>query len=62
MMISLTRYLVAPARSVSTKFIISALEKLTVTVVPTEGGSERRYFSNFGPLNEAILASFMAVT
>ena len=57
LMISLTRYLlVPPARSVSTKFIISSLQKLTVTLVPTEDGHERRYYSNFGPLNEAVLS------
>jgi transposase len=62
LMISLTRYLVSPVRSVSTKFITNSLEKLTLTVVPTEDGRKRRYYSNFDSLNRAILEGFMAET
>ena len=62
LMICLTRWTVLPARSVATKFIASSLQKLTVTVVPTEDGRKRRFYSNFDPLNQAVLATFMAET
>jgi len=62
MMISLTRHFVSPVRSVSTKFISNSLQNLTVTVVPTEDGRKRRYYSNFDSLNRAILAAIMAET
>jgi transposase len=62
MFISLTRHFVSPVRTVSTKFIASSLQKLTVTVVPTEDGRKRRYYSNFDSLNRAILSEFMAET
>jgi len=62
MMISLTRYFVSPVRSVSTKFISNSLENLTLTVVPTEDGRKRRYYSNFDSLNRAILAAIMLET
>jgi transposase len=59
LMICLTRLTVEPARTVATKFIASSLEKLTVTVVATEDGRKRRFYSNFDPMNQAILATFM---
>ncbi len=62
LMISLTRYFVSPARTVSTKFISSSLENLTLTIVPMDDGRIRRYYSNFDPLNKAILSSFLAET
>jgi len=62
MMISLTRHFVSPVRSVSTKFISNSLQNLTVTVVPTEDGRKRRYYSNFDALNRAILSEYMAET
>lgn len=62
MMISLTRYFVTPVSSVSTKFISNSLQNLTVTVVPTEDGRKRRYYSNFDSLNRAILSDYMAET
>jgi transposase len=60
--ISLTRYLVEPAKSVSTKFISRSLQNLTVTVVSSENGRTRRHYSNFDELNRAILTNFMAET
>lgn len=60
--ISLTRYFVEPARTVSTKFISNSLQKLTLTVVPGESGRKRRIYSNFDPLNRAILSSILAET
>jgi len=62
MMVSLTRYFVSPVSSVSTKFITSSLQNLTLTIVPTEDGRKRRYYSNFDSLNRAILGGFMAET
>ena len=62
LMISLTRHFVSPVRTVSTKFITNSLEKLTLTLVPTEDGRKRRYYSNFDSLNRAILADLMAET
>lgn len=62
LMISLTRYFVTPVKTVSTKFIASSLQNLTVTLVPSEDGRRRRFYSNFDPLNQAILAGFLAET
>jgi len=59
LMVCLTRLTVEPARTMATKFIASSLEKLTVTVVATEDGRNRRFYSNFDPMNQAILATFM---
>jgi transposase len=60
--ISLTRYFVRPVGSVSTKFIASSLQNLTVTVVSGENGRRKRIYSNFDPLNRAILSSMLAET
>ena len=62
LMISLTRYFVSPVKTVSTKFIAASLQNLTVTVVPMESGGNRRFYSNFDPLNRAILTGFLAET
>jgi len=62
LVISLTRYFVSPVRGVSTKFISSSLQNLTLTVVVSEGGQKRRYYSNFDAFNRAILAGFLAET
>lgn len=62
LMICLTRLTVEPARSVATKFIASSLNNLTVTVVLTEDGQKRRFYSNFDPLNQAILSNLMGET
>ena len=62
LMISLTRHFVSPVSTVSTKFISNSLEKLTLTLVPTEDGRKRRYYSNFDSLNQAILSDLMAET
>ena len=59
MMISLTRHFVGPAKRVSTKFIIASLQNLTQTVVSTEDGRKRRFYSNFDPVNKAILAEYL---
>ena len=60
--ISLTRFFVEPVKTVSTKFIASSLQKLTVTVVSVRSRSKRRIYSNFDALNRAILSGFMAET
>jgi len=62
LMISLTRYFVKPVKRMSTKFIIDALKKLTVTVVSMGGGLKKRFFSNFNDVNKAILADFISET
>jgi transposase len=62
LMICLTRWTVKPASTVATKFIVAALRKLTLTVVKMENGLRRRFYSNFDPLNRAILAGFMGET
>ncbi|WP_019176632.1 IS1634 family transposase [Methanomassiliicoccus luminyensis] len=62
LMISLTRFFVAPVKSVSTKFISNSLQNLTLTVVRSEGGRKQRHYSNFDALNRAILAGFLAET
>lgn len=62
LMISLTRYFVAPVRSISTKFISNSLQKLTVTVVRMGNGLRKRFYSNFDSLNQAVLADFLAET
>jgi len=46
-MISLTRFFVKPVKRMSTKFIIDALKKLTVTVVSAGNGLKKRFYSNF---------------
>ena len=62
LMISLTRYFVKPVKRMSTKFIIDALKKLTVTVVSMGNGLKKRFFSNFNEVNRAILADFISET
>jgi len=44
----------------STKFIIAALQKLAVTLVSTGNGMKRRFYSNFDPVNKAILTEPLA--
>jgi len=41
---------------------LKSLLNLTVTVVSSENGRTRKYYSNFDELNRAILAEFMAET
>jgi transposase len=62
LMISLTRYFVEPVKRMSTKFIIASLQNLTETVVSMENGKKRKFFSNFDPVNMAILAEMMCPT
>ena len=59
LMISLTRHFIKPAKHMSTKFIIAALQKLTVTLVSMENGKKRKFYSNFDPVNKAILAEYL---
>jgi transposase len=61
-MVSLTRHFVKPAKRMSTKFIIAALQKLTVTVVSAGEGLKKRFYSNFNSINKAILAGYMDPT
>ena len=62
LMISLTRFFVKPVKRMSTKFIIDALKKLTVTVVSAGNGLKKRFYSNFNEVNRAILADFLSET
>ncbi len=62
LMISLTRFFVKPVKRMSTKFIIDALNKLTVTVVSAANGLKKRLYSNFNEVNRAILADFLSET
>ena len=55
--ISLTRYFIRPVKTVSTKFIASSLQKLTLTVVLSVDGRRKRIYSNFDPLKMAFLSS-----
>jgi transposase len=61
-MISLTRHFIKPAKRMSTKFIIASLQKLTITLVSMGNGMKRKYYSNFDPVNMAILAEYMCAT
>ncbi len=61
-MISLTRHFVKPVKRMSTKFIIAALQKLTLTLVSAGNGVKRRFYSNFNPTNRAILAGYLDPT
>jgi transposase len=62
LMISLTRYFVEPVKRMSTKFIIASLQNLTETVVSMENGKKRKFYSNFDPVNRAILAEYLCGT
>jgi len=62
LMISLTRYFVKPVKRMSTKFIIASLQNLTLTIVSTVNGLKKRFYSNFNPVNRAILAEYLCVT
>ena len=62
LMISLTRHFVEPAKRMSTKFIIASLQNLTGTVVSMGNGMKRRFYSNFDPVNKAILAEYLIAT
>lgn len=62
LMISLTRYFIKPVKRMSTKFIIDALKKLTVTVVSMGNGLKKRFYSNFNHVNRAILADYISET
>jgi hypothetical protein len=46
-------------KDVAMKFIASSLNNFTVTVVLTDDGQKRRFYSNFDPLNQAILRNLM---
>jgi len=46
----------------STKFIIDALKKLTVTVVSIGNGPKKRFYSNFNEVNRVILAEYLYET
>jgi transposase len=59
-MISLTRHFVKPVKRMSTKFMIASLKKLTVTHVSMENGRKRKFYSNFDPVNKAILSEYLA--
>jgi len=59
LMIPLTRWFVEPFKAVSTKFIASSLQNLTLTVVSMADGQEWWLYVNFDSLNRAILVGFM---
>ncbi len=58
-MISLTRNFVEPVKRMSTKFIIASMQKLTLTLVSAGNGVKKKIFSNFNPINKAILAEYL---
>ena len=60
--ISLTRVAVKPVQKMATKFIAGDLSHLTVTIEIQADGRKRRTYSNFNPVNRAILANFLAKT
>jgi len=62
LMISLTRFFVKPVKRMSTKFIISSLQNLTLTLVSMGNGLKKRFYSNFNEVNKAILADFISET
>ena len=53
--ISLVRFEVAAAKHVSPKFILLSLKKLTLTVMRGKYHGEKYVYSNFEPLNMAVL-------
>jgi len=55
LVISLIRYERVDVKNISTKFIRQSLMNLTVTVELKPDGRKRRIYSNFDPLNQAIL-------
>jgi transposase len=55
LIISLMRYDVPKIQHTSPKFIKRSLQNLTVTVEFQPNGRKRRIFSNFDPINQAIL-------
>ena len=55
LIISLIRYERLEAKNISTKFIRHSLMNLTLTVEFKSIGRKRRIYSNFDPLNQAIL-------
>ncbi len=59
-MISLTRHFIKPVKRMSTKFIIASLQKLTLTLVSAGNGLKKKFYSNFNPINKAILAEYLA--
>jgi transposase len=61
-LISLTRVLYEPVRQMATKFVVLALERLTLTVELLADGRRRRVYSNFNPVNRAILARYLTET
>ena len=46
----------------STKFIIASLQNLTGTVISMENGKKRKFYSNFDPVNQVILAEYLYAT
>jgi len=61
-MISLSRHFIKPVKRMSTKFIINALKKLTVTVVSAGNGLKKRFYSNFNEVDRDILADLISET
>ena len=60
--VSMIRYEIPELRSRSTKFIISSLEKLTVTYFYDGKNAMRRIYSNFEPMNSRILRDVVVVS
>jgi len=57
LIVSLIRYLVPEVKHLSTKYFLKELKKLTVTLKKRRDGFDERIFSNFTPINTAILRS-----
>ena len=60
--ISLLRIDVPEIKRTSTKFVKQSLMNLTVTVEKLRDGRRRKIYSNFDPINRAIIASFRPFT
>lgn len=53
--VSLVRFEVPEAKHTATKFILLSLKNLTLTVMKLKNGVSRCVYSNFEPLNQAVL-------
>lgn len=60
-MAAVTRFLVKPASALATEFITDPVQKLTLTVIRNGDGGRRHVYSNFSPLNTAVLGTFSVI-
>ena len=57
-MVFVTRLLCRPASSITTKFIMDAMQKLTLTMIRRKDAERRFVVSSFNPLNKVILGCY----